>query len=165
MVLFLSTGLIGKLTEELLAGGYTEDTPAAIVYKATWPEEKVFRCTVGTLKQTADKNQITRTALIVVGNVLDCEYRRSDLYHPEFSTGYRSAHAKKEVSGHKRIYVIGMGPGNRNSMTYEAAEVIERCQVIAGYTVYADLLKKEYPGKEYLTTPDASGDTEMSACI
>lgn len=153
MVLFLSTGLIGKLTEELLAGGYTEDTPAAIVYKATWPEEKVFRCTVGTLKQTADKNQITRTALIVVGNVLDCEYRRSDLYHPEFSTGYRSAHAKKEVSGHKRIYVIGMGPGNRNSMTYEAAEVIERCQVIAGYTVYADLLKKEYPGKEYLTTP------------
>ena len=110
MVLFLSTGLIGKLTEELLAGGYTEDTPAAIVYKATWPEEKVFRCTVGTLKQTADKNQITRTALIVVGNVLDCEYRRSDLYHPEFSTGYRSAHAKKEVSGHK-LSLIHIFPG------------------------------------------------------
>lgn len=153
MVLFLSTGLIGKLTEELLAGGYTENTPAAIVYKATWPEEKVCRCTVGTLKETAEQNQITRTALIVVGNVLAGEYRRSDLYHPDFSTGYRSAHAENKRPDQKRIYVIGMGPGKRESMTYEAAEALERCQVIIGYTVYTELLKKEYPGKEYLTTP------------
>ena len=61
MVLFLSTGLIPKLVEELLAGGvYTADTPAAIVYKATWPDEKVFRCTIGTLEQTAKENSITK---------------------------------------------------------------------------------------------------------
>ena len=89
MVLFLSTGLIGKLTEELLAGGYTEDTPAAIVYKATWPEEKVFRCTVEKLAETAQENGIRKTALIVIGNVLDGEYQRSELYHPQFTTEFR----------------------------------------------------------------------------
>lgn len=153
MVLFLSTGLLAQLQEELLAGGYTKDTPASIVYKATWPEEKVFRCTVGTLKETADQNQITRTALIVVGNVLDSDYRRSDLYHPGFSTGYRSAHAEQKVSEKKMVYVVGMGPGKHSGMTFEAAEIIERCPVIAGYHVYTELLKKEYPGKMYLTTP------------
>ena len=70
MVLFLSTGLLGKLQEELKAGGYAPETPAAIVYKATWPDEKVCRCTVSTLEQTAKENRMTKTALIVVGNVL-----------------------------------------------------------------------------------------------
>lgn len=91
MVLFLSTGLLKELTRELLAGGYREDTPAAIVYKATWPEEKVYRCSVGTLEETAGKYHITKTALIVVGDVLDGEYRRSDLYHPQFATEFRPA--------------------------------------------------------------------------
>ena len=89
MVLFLSTGLIGKLTEELLAGGYTEDTPAAIVYKATWPEEKVFRCTVGTLEEIARENNITKTALILVGDFLNSLYERSKLYDPDFTTEFR----------------------------------------------------------------------------
>ena len=53
MVLFLSIGLLEQVEEELLAGGYAPDTPAAIVYKATWPEERVYRCTVATLAQTA----------------------------------------------------------------------------------------------------------------
>ena len=53
MVVFLSTGLLEELSRELIAGGYTADTPAAIVYKATWPEEKTFVCTVGTLAETA----------------------------------------------------------------------------------------------------------------
>lgn len=95
MVLFLSTGLLAEMTGELIEGGYTADTPAAIVYKATWPEEKVFRCTVGTLEETAKEHHITRTALIIVGNILDTEYRRSDLYHPDFSTGYRKAESEK----------------------------------------------------------------------
>ena len=89
MVLFLSTGLLGVLTEELLKGAYTAQTPAAIVYKATWPEEKVFRCTVGTLEETARENNITKTALILVGDFLNSPYERSKLYDPDFTTEFR----------------------------------------------------------------------------
>ena len=91
MVIFLSTGLIEDLVRELLKGAYTEETPAAIVYKATWPDEKVFRCTVGTLARTAEENDITRTALICVGGFLGDAYARSKLYDPTFTTGYREA--------------------------------------------------------------------------
>lgn len=92
MVVFLSTGLLEELSKELIAGGYTADTPAAIVYKASWPEEKTFRCTVGTLARTAKENGITKTALMIIGNaVTQGNYRRSDLYHPAFSTEYRKA--------------------------------------------------------------------------
>ena len=91
MVVFLSTGMLGRLSEELIAGGYEKDTPAAIVYKATWPEEKVMHCTVGTLKETAEKYGVTKTALIVVGRILDGDYQRSELYNPAFTTGFRKA--------------------------------------------------------------------------
>ena len=91
MVLFLSTGLLDKVTSELTEGGYSPDTPAAIVYKASWEDEKVCRCTVGTLKQTAEENGIKKTALIVVGNFLESEFTRSHLYDPGFSTEYREA--------------------------------------------------------------------------
>ena len=67
MVIFLSTGLLKELSAELVKGGYSENTPAAIVYKATWKDEKVMRCTVGTLNKTAEKNGIKKTALITVG--------------------------------------------------------------------------------------------------
>ena len=93
MVLFLSTSLTEKLQGELLAGGYGETTPAAIVYKATWPEEKIFRCTVGTLHKTVTENGMKKTALIVVGGCLGDEYLRSLLYHPDFTTEYRKGKA------------------------------------------------------------------------
>lgn len=89
MVIFLSTGLLPELTRELLLGAYTEHTPAAIVYKATWPDERVFRCTVGTLAETAKKHNITKTALITVGDFLGQTYERSKLYDPGFSTEFR----------------------------------------------------------------------------
>ena len=91
MVLFLSTSLTQLLQQELLAGGYREDTPAAVVYKATWPEERIFRCTVGTLHQTVTQNGLTKTSLIVVGGCLGDEYMRSLLYHPGFTTEFREA--------------------------------------------------------------------------
>lgn len=93
MVLFLSTALTETLQGELLAGGYAAETPAAIVYKATWPEEKIFRCTVGTLHKTAEENGLRKTALIVVGGCLGKEYLRSMLYHPDFTTEYRKGKA------------------------------------------------------------------------
>ncbi|NLL61718.1 MAG: precorrin-4 C(11)-methyltransferase [Candidatus Atribacteria bacterium] len=91
MVLFLSTSLTEVLQEDLLAGGYPGDTPVAVVYKATWPKEKIFRCTVETLHQTITKNGLTKTSLIVVGNCMGDQYLRSLLYHPSFTTEYREA--------------------------------------------------------------------------
>ncbi len=91
MVIFLSTGMLEELTQRLLVGGYQEDTPAAIVYKATWPDEKVFRGTVGTIAQMAKDNNITKTALILVGNFLGSDYERSKLYDPGFSHEFREA--------------------------------------------------------------------------
>lgn len=89
MVIFLSAGMTERLAEELMAGGYAADFPAAIVYKASWPDEKVCRCTVGTLAQTARENGITKTALITVGYFLGDDYALSKLYDKEFETGYR----------------------------------------------------------------------------
>lgn len=91
MVLFLSTGLLEGLQQELLAGGYGPETPAAIVYKASWPEEKVFRCALSELADTARKNNIRKTALILVGGFLGAHYERSKLYDPGFATEYREA--------------------------------------------------------------------------
>jgi precorrin-4/cobalt-precorrin-4 C11-methyltransferase len=91
MVLFLSTSLLDGAVEELLAGGYSPDTPAAIVYKATWPDEKQFRCRLCDLAKTAKENNITKTALIVVGGFLGDTYERSKLYDPTFTTEFREA--------------------------------------------------------------------------
>lgn len=90
MVVFLSTGLLDQLSERLIEGGYTADTPAAIVYKATWEDEKSFVCTVGTLARTARENNITKTALMIIGDVVGCrDYDRSKLYDPGFTTEFR----------------------------------------------------------------------------
>lgn len=89
MVIFLSAGLTEQLQKQLIVGGYSPDTPAAIVYKATWPEEKTVRCTVGTLHESAVQNKISNTALITVGGFLGDRYERSKLYDPDFTTGFR----------------------------------------------------------------------------
>ena len=89
MVLFLSAGMMKNVQEELLKGAYNSKTPAAIVYKATWPEEKVVRCTVGTLAESGRKAGITKTALLLVGGFLGEDYERSKLYDPGFTTGFR----------------------------------------------------------------------------
>jgi len=91
MVIFLSTGMLEKLSERLISGGYSPDTPAAIVYKASWPDEKVCRCTVRNLYETALKNNIKKTALITVGNFLGDDYALSRLYDESFETEYRKA--------------------------------------------------------------------------
>ena len=163
MVVFLSTGMLEELSRRLIEGGYTADTPAAIVYKATWPEEKTVRTTVAELAEAAEREHITKTALIVVGNtVAQNGYDRSKLYDPGFTTEFRmaeSSHSGKivsavpEIAASGKLYVVGMGPGSLDGMTKEAFKAIGDCQVIAGYTVYADLVKPYFPDKEYLTTP------------
>lgn len=89
MIIFLSAGLINEVVAELLSGGYDKKTPAAIVYKATWTDEKIFRCTLEKLAETAEENGIKKTALICVGDFLGNDYSLSKLYDKEFETEYR----------------------------------------------------------------------------
>lgn len=89
MVIFLSAGQLDQLSRRLTEGGYDEDTPAALVYRASWPEEKVLRGTVATLPRLAREHGISKTALIVVGKFLGSDYQRSCLYHPDFTHSYR----------------------------------------------------------------------------
>lgn len=91
MVIFLSAFDTERLQRELLEGGYQPETPAAIVYKVSHPDEKILRCTVGTLHDTAQRENITRTALFVIGDFLGSDYELSKLYSREFETGYRKA--------------------------------------------------------------------------
>lgn len=97
MVIFLSTGMLEELSRRLIEGGYKKDTPASIVYKATWEDEKTVICTVETLAEKAKENHITKTALIIVGDVISHSYyNRSELYNPAFETEFRKASKEKE---------------------------------------------------------------------
>lgn len=93
MAVFLSAGMLKEMEQNLLEAGYEKDTPAAIVYKATWPEERAFRCTVSTLAETAREADIKNTAMILIGDVLGSRrqngYAKSKLYDKTFTTGYR----------------------------------------------------------------------------
>ncbi len=93
LAIFLSAGMLQGVQEELLTGGLAPDTPAAIVCKATWPEERVVRCTVGTLAAAGAAADIRKTAIVFVGGFLDAPYEKSKLYDASFTTGYREAKA------------------------------------------------------------------------
>ncbi|MCR5590339.1 MAG: precorrin-4 C(11)-methyltransferase [Lachnospiraceae bacterium] len=90
MAIYLSTGMLKELSHRLMAG-YDAASPAAIVYKATFPEEKKIICTVGTLAEEAGRAGITKTAVVLVGDaVTHSDYARSKLYDPDFKTEYRN---------------------------------------------------------------------------
>lgn len=92
MAVYLSAGMLDELTKRLLIGGYGKETPAALVYKATWPEEEAYLCTVETLADVAKKHGITKTALVLVGDAIaHRQYQKSRLYAADFSTEFRKA--------------------------------------------------------------------------
>lgn len=91
MVVFLSAGMLEELSHELIEGGYLPESPAAIVYKASWQDEKICRCTVEKLAETAEKNGIRKTALICIGGFLGDNYSLSRLYDSAFETAFRKA--------------------------------------------------------------------------
>ena len=92
MAIYLSTGMLKELSERLVAGGYRKETPTALVYKATWPEEEAYICTIETLYDTAKEHGITKTALVLVGDVITHQnYKKSRLYAADFSTEFRQA--------------------------------------------------------------------------
>ncbi|MBR5637768.1 MAG: precorrin-4 C(11)-methyltransferase [Pseudobutyrivibrio sp.] len=92
MAIYLSAGMLEELQERLMKGGYESNTPAAIVYKASWPDEEKYICTVGTLASTAKAKGISNLAVILVGDVIaKSNYSLSKLYDPEFETGFRKS--------------------------------------------------------------------------
>ena len=92
MAIYLSTGMLKELSERLVAGGYRKEAPVALVYKATWPEEEVYTCTIETLCDTAKEHGIIKTALVLVGEVITHQnYKKSRLYAADFSTEFRQA--------------------------------------------------------------------------
>lgn len=95
MAIYLSAGMIRELSEQLIAGGYRKETPAALVYKATWKDEQAYLCTIETLYDTAVEHGISKTALILVGDAIaHQQYQKSRLYSPDFSTAFRRARTK-----------------------------------------------------------------------
>lgn len=96
MIIFLTSTMLKELSNRLIEGGYSPDTPAAIVYKATWPDQKVIRTTVENIAVDAEKEGINKMALICVGNFLGDNYDRSKLYHPEFTHLFREGKQESE---------------------------------------------------------------------
>jgi precorrin-4/cobalt-precorrin-4 C11-methyltransferase len=90
MVIFLGTPHIARVVEDLISGGYPKDTPASVVYKATWPEQKIVKGTLNDIVTKAKTAGITETALIFVGKAMNPQaYDLSKLYDPSFTTGFR----------------------------------------------------------------------------
>lgn len=106
LVLYLSSGLARKVRQELLLGGYAEDTPVAVVYKATWPEEKIIRTTLAKLPEDMEAAGITKTALIIVSPALGSVYEKSRLYDAAFATEYRGATEIAFPAGIRRVLLI-----------------------------------------------------------
>lgn len=91
MVLFLSSAMLKELADELIAGGYPPETPAALVYKASWPDERVLRGPLASIPAMAEEAGISKTALVLVGGFLGDDYDLSRLYDASFSHGCRRA--------------------------------------------------------------------------
>lgn len=106
LVLYLSSGLARKVRQELLLGGYAENTPVAVVYKATWPEEKIIRTTLAKLPEDMEAAGITKTALIIVSPALGSVYEKSRLYDAAFATEYRGATEIAFPAGIRRVLLI-----------------------------------------------------------
>ncbi len=89
MVIFLSASMLGNLSEELIKGGYEKTTPCAIVYKATWEDEKKVVTTLENLEKAGKENGISKTALVLAGDFLGDKYNRSKLYDGSFTHEFR----------------------------------------------------------------------------
>ena len=153
LVLYLSSGLARKVRQELLLGGYAVDTPVAVVYKATWPEEKIIRTTLAKLPEDMEAAGITKTALIIVSPALGSVYEKSRLYDAAFATEYRGATEIAFPAGIRRVLLI-------------------TCSV-RGYATMQKLAKKleNISGAEIITKvkcealPEVSMKETVKACV
>ncbi|MCX2971332.1 MULTISPECIES: precorrin-4 C(11)-methyltransferase [Streptomyces] len=123
MALFLSAARSGQLAAELAEGGYPPDTPVIIAYQATWPEELLLRCTLGTLAETVREHKLWKHTLFLVGPALAASGTRSHLYHPGHFHGYRRAEpaarralrAARRSGEHGPAHGPGRGAGDHPS--------------------------------------------------
>lgn len=153
LVLYLSSGLARKVRQDLLLGGYAEDTPVAVVYKATWPEEKIIRTTLAKLPEDMEAAGITKTALIIVSPALGSIYEKSRLYDAAFATEYRGATEIAFPAGIRRVLLV-------------------TCSV-CGYATMQKLAKKleNISGAEIITKvkcealPEVSMRETVKACV
>lgn len=91
MAIFLSVQQIDNVVDKLKKGYEREDVPVAVVYKASWEDEKIILGTLRDIGEKVKKEEINKTAQILVGDFISGEYERSKLYDPEFAHGYREA--------------------------------------------------------------------------
>ena len=153
LVLYLSSGLARKVRQDLLLGGYAEDTPVAVVYKATWPEEKIIRTTLAKLPEDMEAAGISKTALIIVSPALGSVYEKSRLYDAAFATEYRGATEIAFPAGIRRVLLV-------------------TCSV-RGYVTMQKLAKKleNISGAEIITKvkcealPEVSMKETVKACV
>ena len=89
MCIFLSIHMIEEVVAELIAGGFTVETPIAVVERASWADEKIIRGTLGSIAEQVKGEGVERTAMIVVGDCLEAQYQQSKLYSPQFSHMFR----------------------------------------------------------------------------
>lgn len=95
LIFYLSVHLVSDLVTQAIAGGYKKSTPVAVVYRASWKDQKIIRGTLQTIAKQIKEEKITRTAIVIISNVIDPEkYEYSKLYDKEFSHGYRKARSK-----------------------------------------------------------------------
>ena len=84
--------MVSNLVTEAIAGGYKKSTPVAVVYRASWPDQKIIKGTLGDIADKVKMEKITRTAIVIISDVIDPEtYEYSKLYDKKFSHGYRKA--------------------------------------------------------------------------
>lgn len=126
LVLFLSTGHLDRLCESLYAAGYTPESPVALAYKVSWPEEKLLRTTLGQLAAKAEQEGIHNTALVIVGPALGSAVAPSRLYAADFSTGPRSAEKKRQLAA-LAFSQAGLQLGQRLQQHFPETVSLERC--------------------------------------
>jgi len=95
LIFYLSIHLISNLVTEAIAGGYKKSTPVAVVYRASWEDQKIIKGTLGDIAKKIKKEKITRTAIVIISDVINPKsYEYSKLYDKKFSHGYRKAKVK-----------------------------------------------------------------------
>ena len=95
LIFYLSVHLVSNLVKEAIRGGYKKSTPVAVVYRASWKDQKIIKGTLQTITKQIKEEKITSTAIVIISDVIDPKkYEYSKLYDKRFSHGYRKAKSK-----------------------------------------------------------------------
>lgn len=95
LIFYLSVHLLSKLVKEAITGGYKKSTPVAVVFRASWDDQKIVKGTLNDIVKKIQDEKITRTAIVIISDVIQPKsYEYSKLYDKKFSHGYRKAKIK-----------------------------------------------------------------------